>query len=184
VATPDRERAVEQFERLGLSFGDELQFGVGEESLSARLNETGVDLLTPENDGEIQRYLDENGPGLYGLALRVMGQSWIEKVQSQALPTNDRDFLDSYGLDPVTKAARYAELLRQLPVGLSEWAVHPGLDNAELLAIDPGGARIRQADYDFFTSQQAKDIIKKEGIILLDYRPLQEVWREKGMRSR
>ena len=113
----------------------------------------------------------------YGLALRVIGQSWIEKVQSQGLPTNDYDFLDSYLLDPVTKAARYIELLRDLPVGLTEWAVHPGLANAELLTIDPGGASTRQTDFDFLTSPQAKDVVQEEGIILLDYRMLQEVWR-------
>ena len=32
----------------------------------------------------------------YGLALRVIGRSWIEKLQSQGLPTIDYDFLDSY----------------------------------------------------------------------------------------
>jgi chitin disaccharide deacetylase len=115
----------------------------------------------------------------YGLALRVAGRSWIEKLQSQGLPTNDYDFLDSYLLDPVNKAARYAELLHQLPVGLTEWAVHPGLDNSELLAIERDGNHIRQRDLDFLTSQKAKDIIKEEGIILLDYRALQNVWREK-----
>jgi len=115
----------------------------------------------------------------YGLALRVHGQSWIEKVQSQGLPTNDYDFLDSYLLDPVTKAALYAELLHTLPVGLSEWAVHPGLDHPELLAIELGGNHIRQTDFDFLTSQPAKDIVKAEGIILLDYRALQDVWNEK-----
>jgi predicted glycoside hydrolase/deacetylase ChbG (UPF0249 family) len=114
----------------------------------------------------------------YGLALRVMGRSWIENVQSQGLPTIDYDFLDSYLIDPATKAARYAELLRELPVGLSEWAVHPGLDNAELLAIEPNGKHIRQTDFDFWTSQQAKDIISQEGIILLDYRALQDVWKK------
>jgi len=114
----------------------------------------------------------------YGLALRVIGQSWIEKVQSQGLPTIDYDFLDSYLIDPATKAARYAELLRQLPIGLSEWAVHPGLDKAELRALDPDGSHIRQTDFDFLISPQAKDIIKEEGIILLDYRALQEVWNE------
>ncbi len=31
----------------------------------------------------------------YGLALRVIGQDWIERVQSLGLPTNDYDFLDS-----------------------------------------------------------------------------------------
>jgi predicted glycoside hydrolase/deacetylase ChbG (UPF0249 family) len=115
----------------------------------------------------------------YGLALRVAGQSRIEKVQSQGLPANDYDFLDSYILDPADKAARYAGLLRELPAGLSEWAVHPGLDNPELFAIDPGGSHIRQADFDFFTSQQAKDIITAEGIILLDYRALQDIWRNR-----
>jgi len=33
----------------------------------------------------------------YGLALRVAGQSWIENVQRQGLPTNDYDFLGSAG---------------------------------------------------------------------------------------
>jgi hypothetical protein len=115
----------------------------------------------------------------YGLALRVAGRSWIEKLQSQGLPTNDYDFLDSYSLDPVKKADRYAELLRELPVGLSEWAVHPGLDSPELLAIEPGGNHIRQTDHDFLMSERARDIVREEGIILLDYRALQAVWKAK-----
>lgn len=115
----------------------------------------------------------------YGLALRVMGRSWMETVQSQGLPSNDYDFLDSYLLDPTTKASRYLELLRELPAGLSEWAIHPGLDSAELRAIDPGGSHIRQTDFEFLTSPQAKEVIAAEGIILLDYRALQAIWREK-----
>jgi predicted glycoside hydrolase/deacetylase ChbG (UPF0249 family) len=115
----------------------------------------------------------------YGLALRVTGRSWIEKVQSQGLPTNDYDFLDSYLLDPADKFANFKRLLGELPTGLSEWAVHPGLANSELLAIDPGDAHIRQADFDFLTSRQAKVVVEEEGIILLNYRALQDVWREK-----
>ena len=115
----------------------------------------------------------------YGLALRVAGQPSIKKIQSLGLPTNDYDFLDSYLLDPVGKSARYAQLLRELPTGLSEWAVHPGLDSAELLAIEPEGDHIRQTDFDVLMSQEAKDIVKEEGIILLDYRALQAVWKEK-----
>jgi chitin disaccharide deacetylase len=112
----------------------------------------------------------------YGLALRVLGQSWIAKLQSQGLPTNDYDFLDSYSIDPSTKSALYARLLRELPAGLSEWAVHPALDNMELLALETAGNHERQSDFDFFTSQEAKDIVKEEGIILLDYRRLQKIW--------
>ena len=115
----------------------------------------------------------------YGLALRVAGRAWIEKVQRQDLPSNDYDFLDSYHLDPIDKSARYEQLLRELPAGLSEWAVHPGLDNAELLAIEGDSKHIRHLDYDFLMSQAAQDIVKEEGIILLDYRALQVVWRGK-----
>ena len=115
----------------------------------------------------------------YGLALRVRGRANIEKLQGQGFPTNDYDFLDSYLLDPVSKAGRLAELLHELPVGLSEWAVHPGLDYPELLAIEPDGNHIRQTDFDFLTSQQAKDVVKAEGIVLLDYRALQAVWKQK-----
>jgi predicted glycoside hydrolase/deacetylase ChbG (UPF0249 family) len=115
----------------------------------------------------------------YGLALRLASQSWIEELQSQGFPTNDYVFLDSYLLDPASKSARYAQLLRELPAGLSEWAVHPGLDSSELLAIESDGNHIRQTDFDFLTSQQARDIVREEGIILLDYRALQAVWKEK-----
>jgi hypothetical protein len=61
---------------------------------------------------------------------------------------------------------------------LSEWAVHPGLDSSELRAIDSGGSHIRQTDFDFLTSKQAKDIAREEGINLLDYRGLQAVWKQ------
>ena len=114
----------------------------------------------------------------YGLALRVFGRSFIKQTQALGLPTNDYDFLDSYGLDPVHKTARYAQILRELWAGLSEWAVHPAFDTPELLAIELETNHIRQTDFDFLTSQTAKDIIKAEGIILVDYRALQAVWRD------
>ncbi|MCL7452788.1 MAG: polysaccharide deacetylase family protein [Anaerolineae bacterium] len=113
----------------------------------------------------------------YGLALRIAGRSSSEMLRSQGLPSHDHDVLDSYLLDPATKAARFAELLRALPIGLSEWAVHPGFDSPELLALEPGGNHIRQADLDFLTSQEAQDIVREEGIVLLDYRALQAAWK-------
>jgi chitin disaccharide deacetylase len=113
----------------------------------------------------------------YGLALRMTGQSWIESVQGQGLPANDHDLLDSWTVDPLDKPARYAHMLHELPAGLSEWAVHPGLDDAELLALEPDGNHVRQTDFDFWTSQPAKDLVEAEGIILIDYRAIQAVWK-------
>ncbi len=115
----------------------------------------------------------------YGIALRVTGRPNIQIVQRTGLPCNDYDFLDSYLLEPDNKAARYAQMLQDLPAGLSEWAVHPGLDNSELLAMEPGGKHFRQSDFDFWTSREARAIIEKEGIILINYRAIQEFWRDK-----
>ena len=113
----------------------------------------------------------------YRLALRAAYRALAEPLQRQGFPTTDHELLDSYGLDAASKPATYASLLRELPAGLSEWAVHPGVDTPELLAIEPASNRTRQADTGFLTSQQAKEIIRQEGIILLDYRPLQAVWK-------
>jgi chitin disaccharide deacetylase len=115
----------------------------------------------------------------YGLALRVMGGSSIVYTQKQGLPCNDYDSMDSYLLDPVDQPVRYHQLLRELPAGLSEWAVHPGLENAELLAIEGDSRHVRQRDFNFLMSQEAQDIAKEESIVLLDYRVLQEAWRGK-----
>jgi hypothetical protein len=110
--------------------------------------------------------------------LRVVVRSQIARVQGLGLPANDRGFLDSYQLDLAGKQAHYLELLRQLPPGLSEWAIHPGFNFPELLAIESEGHHMRESDFDFLVSQQVKGVIEEEGIILLDYRPLQAVWRE------
>jgi hypothetical protein len=71
IATDDMAAAVEKFERLGLSFGEEMSFRLGEEALSGRMDYTGVDFITPAAEGELSRFLEREGPGLYGLSLRV-----------------------------------------------------------------------------------------------------------------
>jgi predicted glycoside hydrolase/deacetylase ChbG (UPF0249 family) len=113
----------------------------------------------------------------YGLSLRVADGLNIEKVQKQGLPTDDHDLLDSFTVNIPDKPARYAQMLRDLPVGLTEWAVHPGLGTAEAQAIDPGGWQVRRSDFEFLISAEARAIIQREGIILLNYRPLQRVWQ-------
>ena len=113
----------------------------------------------------------------YGLALRVASQPFIDQVQRRGLPTADHDLLDSFRLDVEGKSTRYAELLRGLPAGLSEWAVHPGLGDAESRALDPAGWRVRRTDFDFLVSPQAREIVRQERITLIDFEPLQRVWK-------
>lgn len=113
----------------------------------------------------------------YRLAMRASAPAPFEKLQESGLPTNDHQLLDSFRLETTNKTERYVQLLRELPAGLTEWAVHPSLGNDEAQAIDDGWT-VRKADFDFLTSQVARDTIREEGIILLDYRPLQAIWSE------
>jgi chitin disaccharide deacetylase len=98
-------------------------------------------------------------------------------MRRRGYPTNDHELMDSYDLDTADKAARYERMLRALPVGLSEWAVHPGLGNPELRAVESSW-RVRQTDFDFVVSQEARAILQAEGIILVDYRAVQALWNE------
>lgn len=115
----------------------------------------------------------------YGLAVRVGEQP--DRLRSQGLPTNDHGFVDSFNLDIVDKSALYAQMLRDLPVGLTEWAVHPAIENDELLTIEHHGDHVRQTDFDFLMSDEAREIIQQEGIILLNYEPLQALWRNRSL---
>jgi predicted glycoside hydrolase/deacetylase ChbG (UPF0249 family) len=110
----------------------------------------------------------------YGLAVRTF--DLIEELQSQGLPTNDHLVVDSTRIETEGKSATYVQMLRDLPAGLTEWAVHPSLGTGEAQAIDDWWAK-RAADFTFLTSQEAWDTIRDEGIILLDYRALQDIWR-------
>ena len=113
----------------------------------------------------------------YGLAARVWLKHGRQKVRARGLPVIDHDFLDSFALDLDGKLARYSELLRTLPVGLSEWALHPGLGSEQWQAIEKDW-RVRETDYKFLTSPEARELLHQERIVLIDYRNIQQVWSE------
>lgn len=111
----------------------------------------------------------------YGLAVRVWLEPGRQKARQQGLPVTDNEFLDSFSLDLEGKSAQYARLLRDLPSGLSEWAVHPSVGREESQAIDSGW-RVRRTDYDFLTSPEARALLQQEGIVVIDYRSVQQAW--------
>jgi predicted glycoside hydrolase/deacetylase ChbG (UPF0249 family) len=111
----------------------------------------------------------------YGLAVRAWLEPARRKLRQQSLPVVDHEFLDSFRLDIDGKSARYAKLLHDLPAGLSEWAVHPALGDAQSQMIDPGW-RVRRTDYEFLTSPQASALLQDERIAVIDYKPIQQAW--------
>ena len=109
----------------------------------------------------------------FGLALRVDAPASAERAQQAGFRTSNYGVLDSYNLATEDKSTQYVTLLRDLPAGLSEWAVHPSLGDAEAQAMEPIGWQVRKADFDFLISAQAQQTIAEEGIVLVDFRKLQ-----------
>ena len=108
----------------------------------------------------------------YQLAARV----WLDRGRrARDLPVVDHDFLDSFALDVYEKAERNRRLLHNLPPGLSEWAVHPGLGDVMSRKIDDGW-KVRRTDLAFLISSEAQEAVRREGIVIIDYGRIRGVW--------
>ena len=66
-------------------------------------------------------------------------------------------------------------LFAALARGLA-WAVHPAHGTEQWRSTEPTGWRVGQSDQAFLTSPHAGEILSREGIAVIDYRPLQRVW--------
>lgn len=115
--------------------------------------------------------------GEYGLAARVWLNDGCQKARSLGKPVVDGTWLDSFTVDVEGKSQTYARLLRALPSGLSEWAVHPALATKDWQAIERDGWRVRQSNHAFLMSGGAREILAEEGIKVIDYNLVQNVWR-------
>jgi predicted glycoside hydrolase/deacetylase ChbG (UPF0249 family) len=70
----------------------------------------------------------------------------------------------------------YVSALKALQPGVTEFVIHPGFDNEELRAAtrerSTWGAAWRQRDFDFFNSNQFRQILVQENIKLITWREL------------
>jgi predicted glycoside hydrolase/deacetylase ChbG (UPF0249 family) len=107
----------------------------------------------------------------YGLAVRA----WLEPAQrtlrARSLPVVNRGFLDSFSIPLDDKASRYARLLRELPHGLTEWALHPAYEDP----LD-AGSQIRRSDYEFLVSPEAREIVDEESITVIGWSEMARRW--------
>lgn len=110
----------------------------------------------------------------YGLAMRVFDRETGALLRQQGLPTSEHQVVDTCAQGN----------LRDLPAGPSEWAAHPALDTPEIRAYEPESWQMISTDLDVLTSQEACELIAQEGIVLLSYRHLQQVWQARGAGQR
>lgn len=95
LVTRDLDETAGQFaQNLGLDFSERIQptteTAAGSQAMDMVISAAGVEVITPrDDDNEIARFIDENGPGLYALSLRVADLDAAEAELAEG------------GLDPV-----------------------------------------------------------------------------------
>jgi chitin disaccharide deacetylase len=79
-------------------------------------------------------------------------------------------------IPPEKWAEFYLSALKNLKPGVTEFVIHPGYDDDELRAAtrerSTWGSAWRQRDYDFFTSDQFREILAQQNIKLITWREL------------
>jgi len=98
----------------------------------------------------------------------------------ESLGTSDIVLDHTVTIEPEVAPEKWAEFyntaLRNLKPGVTEFVIHPGFDDEELRAAtrerSTWGSAWRQRDYDFFTSEQFRELLAEQKIRLITWREL------------
>jgi chitin disaccharide deacetylase len=132
-----------------------------------------------------------SGKDLFDVMLRVgheyklpifVTRDWFadHPYLQQSLGPTDIVIDHTVTIDPEVAPEKWAEFyitaLRNVKPGVTEFVIHPGFDNEELRAATrerpTWGSAWRQRDYDFFTSDQFRQILAQQKIRLITWREL------------
>jgi chitin disaccharide deacetylase len=137
-----------------------------------------------------------NGKELFEVMLHVahdyklpvfVNKDWFRQypyLQSSVGP--DDIVLDhTVTIEPEVPAEKWADFyvnaLKNLQPGVTEFVIHPGFDDEELRAATreraTWGAAWRQRDYDFFSSEQFRQILAQQNIKLVTWRELARLYK-------
>ncbi len=130
-----------------------------------------------------------SGKELFEAALRVahdyklplfVTRDWFAEhpYLATSLGPNDIVLDHTVTIDPEVPPEKWAEFyltaLKNLQPGVTEFVIHPGYDDEELRAAtrerSTWGAAWRQRDFDFFTSDQFKQVLAQQNIKLITWR--------------
>jgi predicted glycoside hydrolase/deacetylase ChbG (UPF0249 family) len=150
--------------------------------------------IRPTHLDSHQYRLIDNGKELFEVAVRIardyklplfVARDWFadRPYLESSLSASDIVFDHTVTIAPTVPAAQWADFyktaLKNLQPGVTEFVIHLGYDNDELKAAtrerDTWGAAWRQRDFDFFTSQEFRDLLSKQNIKLITWREIASV---------
>jgi hypothetical protein len=139
-----------------------------------------------------------NGKELFNAMLRVahdyklpvfVTRDWFDEhpYLASSLGSDDLVLDHTVTIDPDVPAQKWADFyltaLKNLQPGVTEFVIHPGVDDEELRAATreraTWGAQWRQRDYDFFSSEEFRQALQRENIKLITWREVARRWAKR-----
>ena len=118
-----------------------------------------------------------------GMVFSGGDEAWREvtrAVEARGMPLVDT-FRITPGYDPLHSpggdVAEYEKVLRDLPSGITYFAIHPNAPGAEIEAVSPDQFHWRTFEHAYFQSQRLRDFLAAEGIIPIGMREIRDVMR-------
>jgi predicted glycoside hydrolase/deacetylase ChbG (UPF0249 family) len=159
--------------------------------LRAQIDRAHAMGLRPTHLDSHQYRLFANGKELFEVAVRIahdyklplfIARDWFADrpyLQSTLGPADiviDHTVTIEPTVPPEKWADFYRTALKNLQPGVTEFVIHLGYDNDEMKAAtrerDTWGAAWRQRDFDFFTSQEFRDLLSNQNIKLITWREI------------
>jgi len=169
--------------------------------LRAQIEKAYAAGLRPTHLDSHQYRLQMSGQDLFSVFLRLgheyrlpafVARNWFDGhpyIESSLTPEDVVvDYTVTIGTDvaPEEWTEFYRDAIERLHPGVTEFVIHPGLDDEELRAFSADrptwGAAWRQRDFDFFTSAKFRALLEKHDVRLVTWREIatQLLWHEQG----
>jgi hypothetical protein len=102
-------------------------------------------------------------------------EEFIQEVRASGAPLLTTLY-SSYEHKSIEETRKeYCDIIRNLPVGVSQLIVHVGKEDEELKAVT-GNWKIRSNDLAIMLDPELRRVIDESGVKLIGWRPLQEAW--------
>ncbi len=159
--------------------------------LRAQIDKAYIAGLRPTHLDSHQYRLQQGGQDMFSILLRLgheyrlpvfFARNWfahwpyLELSSSRDEIVIDHTVTVNEEVAPEDWPAFYRQAMENLPPGVTEFVIHPGLDDAELQAFCADraswGAAWRQRDFDFFDSAEFRALLAKNDIRLINWREI------------
>ncbi|MBT3586512.1 MAG: ChbG/HpnK family deacetylase [Halobacteriovoraceae bacterium] len=113
----------------------------------------------------------------YGLPFRLPKHPLTMRFESQGFILLDKLIMGDNPSKPAERRAWFISEIKKIKAGVTELFIHPAIETPEIKRIT-GRWATRVMEKDLFTSEEMKNLLTEQGIVLIDYTKLKTLQRK------